>query len=156
MEHDGAVYSCDHFVDPDHRLGDLARDGLAALIERPEQIAFGEAKRIGLPSCCRRCPVGRYCNGGCPKDRFVLSPQDEAGLNYLCSGYLRLYSHLRPYLERMAVLAREGRPISVISDELELAERSARAKWRAAGRNDACPCGSGRKYKHCCALTRRR
>jgi uncharacterized protein len=97
-----------------------------------------------------------FCNGGCPKDRFVSSPDGEAGLNYLCAGYRRFYGHLLPYLERMAVLARQGQPISAISGELEVAERDERARWRATGRNEPCPCGSGRKYKHCCLLTRRR
>jgi uncharacterized protein len=156
LEHDGSVFACDHFVEPGHRLGDLARDGLAAVVEMPEQVAFGQAKRDGLPAQCRKCPVLRYCNGGCPKDRFVPSPGLEPELNYLCGGYLGFYSHLRPYLERMAFLAGQGRPIYEISGELELAEHSERAKWRTTGRNEPCPCGSRRKYKQCCFLVRRR
>ncbi len=155
MEHDGGVYACDHFVDPAHRLGDLS-DDLAALVELPEQVAFGEAKHTGLPTCCQRCAVRLYCNGGCPKDRFATSPQGERGLNYLCAGYMGFYSHVRPYLERMAALVRDGRKISDISEELALAERPERARWANAGRNDPCPCGSGRKFKHCCSLIRRR
>jgi uncharacterized protein len=98
----------------------------------------------------------RFCNGGCPKDRFAASSEGEAGLNYLCTGYRRFYGHIRPYLARMAAMAAEGRPISAISAELELAERPERARWNSAGRNDACPCGSGRKYKQCCFANRRR
>jgi uncharacterized protein len=156
MEHDGSVYSCDHFVDPAHRLGEVTRDGLATLVDTAEQRAFGEAKHGALPGCCRQCPVRRFCNGGCPKDRFATSPDGEPGLNYPCAGYRRFYGHLQPYLERMAVFDRQGRPISAISGELEVAEREERAQWRATGRNDMCPCGSGRKFKHCCLLTRRR
>ncbi len=156
LEHDGSVYACDHFVDPGHRLGEVSEDALATLAGSAGQTAFGRAKHEALPACCRECPVVGFCNGGCPKDRFVSSPDGEAGLNYLCAGYRRFYGHLLPYLERMAVLARQGQPISAISGELEVAERDERARWRATGRNEPCPCGSGRKYKHCCLLTRRR
>lgn len=156
MEHDGSVYSCDHFVDHAHRLGDVGRDGLAALVNSPEQVAFGQAKFASLPTRCRECPVVRFCNGGCPKDRFATSPGGEAGLNYLCDGYEQFYRHVLPYLERMAALGRQGQPISALSKELALAEHDERALWLSTGRNDSCPCGSGRKYKHCCLLTRRR
>ncbi len=156
LEHDGSVYSCDHFVDTAHRLGDVTSDGLGALLAAPEQVAFGDAKRDGLPVCCVQCPVGFLCHGGCPKDRFVQAPNGEAGLNYLCPGYRRFYGHILPYLERMAVLAGAGRPIAAITEELEEAEGDERRVWRTTGRNDPCPCGSGAKYKHCCLSTRRR
>ena len=156
MEHDGSVYACDHFVDPDHVLGNVTRDGLGALLELPQQIAFGHAKQADLPGCCHRCHVRRFCNGGCPKDRFASSPEGEGGLNYLCAGYELFYEHALPYLEQMVALSRQDRPISDLSGELALAEREARAQWLEAGRNDSCPCGSGRKYKHCCLATRRR
>ena len=155
MEHDGSVYSCDHYVDPGHRLGEVMSDGLAALVGSQEQIAFGAAKHDSLPVYCRECPVGFLCHGGCPKDRFATTPDGEAGLNYLCGGYRQFYSHLLPYLRRMAALVRQGRPIFEISAELEAAEHEDRLRWRTTGRNDSCPCGSGRKYKHCCLLTRR-
>ena len=156
IEHDGSVYSCDHFVEPGHRLGSLGSDSLAELVNSPRQLAFGDAKHTGLPESCRACPVARFCNGGCPKDRFAHSSGGESGLNYLCPGYRRFYGHIRPYLERMAAIAAEGRPISAISDELALSERSERARWHSTGRNDLCPCGSGRKFKHCCSPLRRR
>ncbi|MGA2804064.1 MAG: anaerobic sulfatase maturase [Acidimicrobiales bacterium] len=156
MEHDGSVYSCDHYVDPAHRLGEVTSDGLAAFVDSPAQIAFGEAKHDSLPACCRECPVGFLCHGGCPKDRFTITAAGEAGLNYLCAGYRRFYGHVLPYLRRMAALARHGRPIFEISAELETAEHEDRLRWRTTGRNDSCPCGSGRKYKQCCLLTRRR
>ncbi len=156
LEHDGSVYSCDHFVDTAHRLGDVTSDGLGALVAASEQVAFGDAKRDGLPVCCVECPVGFLCNGGCPKDRFARSPNGEAGLNYLCPGYRRFYGHVLPYLERMGLLAGAGRPIAAITEELEEAEADERRLWRTTGRNDPCPCGSGAKYKHCCLPTRRR
>ncbi len=156
MEHDGSVYSCDHYVDAGHRLGEVTSDGFATLIGSPTQLAFGEAKYDALPAYCRECPVGFLCHGGCPKDRFATTPDGEGGLNYLCAGYRRLYSHVLPYLKRMAALARQGRPIFEITAELKAAEHEDRARWRLTGRNDPCPCGSGRKYKQCCLLTRRR
>ncbi len=156
MEHDGSVYSCDHYVDAGHRLGNVTSDGLATLIGSPTQLAFGEAKHDALPAYCRECPVGFLCHGGCPKDRFATTPDGEGGLNHLCAGYRRLYSHVLPYLMRMAALARQGRPIFEITVELEAAEHEDRERWRLTGRNDPCPCGSGRKYKQCCLLTRRR
>jgi len=156
LEHDGSVYSCDHFVDLAHRLGDVSKEGLRALVESPEQVAFGKAKRDDLPAYCRACPVIALCHGGCPKDRSAAAPDGEAGLNYLCRGYQLFYSHILPYLQRMAAIAREGRPIAAITGELESAERDERRRWRATGRNDPCPCGSGVKYKHCHLRTRRR
>ncbi len=155
MEHDGSVYSCDHFVDPEHRLGEISTDGLAALVDGPEQAAFGRAKREGLPSCCRECPVLVVCNGGCPKDRFASTLDGEEGLNYLCAGYRRFYEHVTPYMTRMAALARRRTPVSAIMTELKLNEANEEAPWRGVSRNDPCPCGSGRKYKRCCLGTRR-
>jgi uncharacterized protein len=155
VEHDGGVYSCDHFVDPAHRLGDVTADGIGNLVDGPAQRAFGAAKRDSLPAYCRTCPVLAYCNGGCPKDRFVLAPDGEAGANYLCAGYRRFFGHARPQLERMAALARLGRPPAAIMAELARAEAEERRRWRETARNDPCPCGSGAKYKHCCLGSRR-
>jgi uncharacterized protein len=153
VEHDGSVYACDHFVDPDHRIGDVMTHGLAALVDGPEQRAFGHAKTAALLACCRTCDVRFLCNGGCPKDRFVSAPNGEAGLNYLCGGYRRFYEHALPSPRRMAALARSQRSVTEIMSEL--AERDERRAWRAASRNDPCPCGSGRTYKYCCLATHR-
>lgn len=155
VEHDGSVYSCDHFVDPEHRLGNLVTDGLADLVGSARQAAFGRAKLDALPGRCRDCEVRSLCNGGCPKDRFAAGADGEAGVNYLCEGYLRFYRHVLPVTERMAALTRAGRSPAAIMEELAEAERDERRRWRAAGRNDPCPCGSGVKYKNCCLPTRR-
>ncbi len=156
IEHDGSVYSCDHFVDQRHRLGDVRHEGLGALVASRQQVAFGQAKRSTLPRYCRQCPVLSLCNGGCPKDRFATSPDGEPGLNYLCAGYRAFYRHALPYLQRMALLAASGQPVSSIMAELESQERDERKRWAAAGRNDPCPCGSGKKYKLCCLGRARR
>ena len=156
VEHDGGLYSCDHFVEPHHYLGDIVRDGLGALIETTRQVSFGQAKRDLLPQECRVCPVGFLCHGGCPKDRFSTASDGEGALNYLCAGYRGFYGHVLPYLERMVGIARSGRPATVIMAELEQNERGERRRWQMTGRNDPCPCGSGAKYKHCCLPYRRR
>jgi uncharacterized protein len=156
LEHDGGVYACDHFVDPAHRLGSVTDDGLSALVDSPAQLAFGRSKQTSLPACCRACPVLFLCNGGCPKDRFAVAPDGEAGLNHLCAGYRRSFEHMLPYLRRMVELGRSGRGVAAIMTALAADEREERQRWRAASRNDPCPCGSGRKYKHCCLEGRRR
>ncbi len=150
VEHDGGVYSCDHFVDPAHRLGDIGTDHLATLIDGERQSAFGQAKRDGLTASCRACPVLFLCRGGCPKDRFGVSPDGEPGHNVLCHGYRRFFEHARPLLHRLNTLVRRGLPPSSITGELAAGEADLEAPWRAARRNGPCPCGSGRKYKHCC------
>ena len=156
LEHDGGVYACDHFVDPGHRLGNVVQDGLCALVGSPAQVAFGEAKRASLPAVCRSCPVGFLCNGGCPKDRFAFAPDGEPGLNHLCEGYRVSFEHMLPHLERMVRLGRSGQGVAAIMGVLAVEERAERQRWRAASRNDPCPCGSGRKYKHCCLPGQRR
>ena len=155
LEHDGSVYACDHFVDPAHRLGNVTTDGLAVLVESPAQLAFGQAKKASLPGQCRSCPVLFLCNGGCPKDRFAFTSEGEPGLNHLCAGYRRSYEHMLPQLQRMVSLGRSGKGVAAIMGALEVEEHEERRRWRIASRNDPCPCGSGRKYKHCCLASRR-
>lgn len=147
VEHNGDVYQCDHFVTPDHRLGNIRDTPLAALIESAAQEAFGRAKQETLPRYCRACDVLAMCNGGCPKDRVVSTPDGEPGLNCLCAGYRRFFRHCLPYTKRMADLMWDGRqPESLMED---LRTEGSRA-FPKAGRNDPCPCGSGRKFKACC------
>ena len=147
VEHNGDFFSCDHFVEPEYRVGNIGERHLADLIESPEQRAFGEAKRDTLPRYCRECEVLAMCNGGCPKERFIRTPDGEEGLNYLCAGYKRFFTHSRPYLQKMVDLWESGEPV----EKLMEAARAEGAKVSLrAGRNDPCPCGSGKKYKRCC------
>ncbi len=155
VEHDGSVYACDHFVDADHRLGNLVETDLSELLDAPALARFGQKKRDALPAYCRDCTVRPLCNGGCPKDRFAATPDGETGLNYLCAGYRRFYAHTLPRLERTSALAAAGRPDAALMAELEVEEAEERRLWRATSRNAPCPCGSGAKYKHCCLATRR-
>lgn len=114
MEHNGDVYSCDHFVEPRHKLGNMRVIPLAELAGSAKQRRFGLAKSDTLPQYCRECPVRFACNGGCPKDRFLQTPAGEPGLNYLCAGYRAFFTHVDKPMREMARLVREGRPTSDI------------------------------------------
>jgi uncharacterized protein len=147
IEHNGDFYSCDHFVTPAYRLGNIRQTPLVEMIDSPAQDAFGQAKEDTLPRYCRECEVRVMCNGGCPKDRIRRTPDGEPGLNYLCAGYKQFFTHCRPYLTRLAALRRARRPAEELMQAVRTADARAMPK---AGRNDPCPCGSGRKYKKCC------
>lgn len=114
VEHNGDVYSCDHFVEDGYRLGNVAKDSLADLMASASQREFGVSKRTSLPGQCQACPVRWACHGGCPKDRFDTTAHGEPGLNYLCAGYFHFYQHAQPTLERIGLLLRAGRPASDI------------------------------------------
>ena len=147
IEHNGDFFACDHFVDAAHRQGNIRDTSLVDLLESPGQLSFGQAKRDRLPEYCRRCDVLPMCRGGCPKDRFLKSPDGEPGLNFLCEGLKRFFKHCRPYLTSMAELERAGQPRERL---MQLAQLMGAESYPEAGRNDPCPCGSGRKYKKCC------
>jgi uncharacterized protein len=143
LEHTGDLYSCDHFVEPEHLLGNITQGRtLLELVESPQQRAFGQAKLTALPDYCRRCEVKFACNGGCPKDRFITTPDGEPVLHYLCAGYKAFFTHIDEPMKVMAGLVRAGRDAVEVRD------------WYATGdcarsRNDPCTCGSGRKWKKC-------
>jgi len=147
IEHNGDFYACDHFVTPEHRRGNIRETPLLNLLESQAQLAFGRAKQEALPRCCRECDVLAMCNGGCPKDRILRTPDGEPGFNYLCAGYKSFFTHCRPYTVQMAGLRWTGRPPEHLMQQLRADEVKALPR---AGRNDPCPCGSGRKYKRCC------
>ncbi|UCE40081.1 MAG: anaerobic sulfatase maturase [Candidatus Aminicenantes bacterium] len=102
IEHNGDFYSCDHFVDAEHKLGNIIETVLARLLESPVQRAFGKTKLDSLPRYCRECEVKAMCNGECPKNRFIRTPDGEDGLNYLCAGYKRFFSHCMPFIDEVA------------------------------------------------------
>jgi uncharacterized protein len=149
LEHNGDVYSCDHFVEPKHKLGNIQDIPLIELVGSDKQQQFGLAKRDTLPRFCRDCEVRFVCNGGCPKDRTLRTPDGEPGLNYLCDGYKAFFTHIDQPMQIMATELRAKRPPANIMQYLaqEAAERERR--FARAGRNDPCPCGSGRKFKKC-------
>jgi uncharacterized protein len=109
MEHTGDVYSCDHFVYPEHKLGNVMESSLREIATSEQQKKFGLDKRDSLPRMCRECDVRFACNGECPKHRFLTTPDGEAGLNYLCAGYKHFFHHIDPYMQFMAAELRAGR-----------------------------------------------
>lgn len=104
VEHNGDVFSCDHYVYPAYKLGNLREQSLAALVDSPTQRQFGEAKAATLPRFCRECPVRFACHGECPKHRFLRTPHGEPGLNYLCAAYKKFFTHIDSAMSTMAAL----------------------------------------------------
>jgi serine-type anaerobic sulfatase-maturating enzyme len=122
LEHNGDLYSCDHFVEPAHLVGNVLGSELPVLADGDQQNAFGRAKKDTLPQYCRDCEVRFVCNGGCPKNRFIETPDGEAGLNWLCEGYRPFFNHVGPAMEYMvAALRRQEPPAGIVRT---LAERS--------------------------------
>jgi uncharacterized protein len=109
MERNGDVYCCDHYVEPDYLLGNIADVDLTDLAESNKQRAFGRYKSESLPAYCRRCDVLFACHGECPRNRFISAPDGEPGLNYLCAGYKEFFSHIDQPMRVMAGLIRRGR-----------------------------------------------
>lgn len=101
IEHNGDVYACDHFVYPQYRLGNIATDSLAEMMDSPAQTRFGIGKRNSLPHTCLRCEWFKACHGECPKHRFNTGEAGETGLNTLCAGYKLFFSHVAPYMDFM-------------------------------------------------------
>ena len=114
MEHNGDLYSCDHFVEPRHLLGNILETPLIELVGSEQQLKFGLNKKASLPRYCRECPVLFACNGGCPKNRTDLTPDGEAGLNHLCKGYKAFFTHIDQPMRIMAGLLRQRRPAAEI------------------------------------------
>ncbi len=106
LEHNGDLYSCDHFVYPKYKLGNLMNESISAMVNSAEQKDFGKAKSQTLPAYCRQCEVRYACNGECPKHRFLTTPDGEAGLNYLCAGYRKFFNHVDPHMRTMTHLLR--------------------------------------------------
>lgn len=112
VEHNGDVYSCDHYVFPTHRLGNILEDSVQTLMGSPFQEQFGRNKRDRLPGFCRRCSYLDLCNGECPKNRIAITPEGEAGLNYLCRGLKNFFTFSEPYFDFMANELKHQRPPS--------------------------------------------
>ena len=101
MEFNGDVYTCDHFVFPEYRLGNIQSSTLTELMYSPRQLQFGKDKFDKLPNQCKQCEFLFACNGECPKNRFLYTKEGEPGLNYLCRGYKRFFAHVAPYMDFM-------------------------------------------------------
>ena len=141
IEHDGSVYPCDHFVYPELRLGSIHTRSLAAMVEDPRQIAFGDSKHTDLSRRCRACPHLQFCWGGCPKHRFVASDDARRPENHLCAGYQQIFAHCVPRLKQLVDCLSTGR--SLHADLLHAATAP------APDLTAECPCGSGRPADEC-------
>jgi uncharacterized protein len=142
LEYNGDLYSCDHFVEPRFRLGNIHETHMLKLVASPEQRKFGEDKRATLTAQCQSCKVRNWCNGGCPKDRFAISRDGEPGQNYLCAGLEHFFMHTGPTFNKMAQLLRQGRApaemmASITADDVK------------RGPYHPCSCGSGQKFRFC-------
>jgi uncharacterized protein len=147
IERNGDVYCCDHYVEPDYLLGNIMQTPLVDLAASERQFRFGQDKRDTLPRYCLECDMLFACNGECPKNRLLKTPDGEPGLNYLCEGYRAFFKHVDEPMKLMAQLLRQGRQAS---DAMAvLAEAAAPKPVPPVRRNETCPCGSGKKYKHC-------
>ena len=152
MEHNGDVYSCDHFVYPENKLGNIMEESLNKIVDSEQQLQFGTDKKTKLPQFCIDCDVRFACNGECPKHRFIKTPDGEEGLNYLCAGYKYFFHGIAPYMRFMSdELASKRAPANVM---MWAKEKDKGFPGINIGRNDPCLCGSGLKFKNCCGLNR--
>jgi uncharacterized protein len=142
IEHNGDVFSCDHFVEPKYLLGNIHQTHMIELVASPEQIKFGNDKFDDLPRYCHECDVRFACHGECPKNRFILTPDGEPGLNFLCAGFKEFFHHADFGMQLMGGLIRRGREAREVMGILERV-------FAGVDRNDPCPCKSGRKFKQC-------
>jgi len=143
IEHNGDVYACDFFVDPEWRLGNIMENRLIDMLNSSKQTQFGQLKSA-LPQECKKCHWLCTCRGGCTKDR-IHSPSNKE-LNFFCSSYKMFFEHADRHLKKLAL---DWKGKYTPSD----AEEPTKQQSPKIGRNDPCPCGSGLKYKKCCGQT---
>lgn len=146
MEHNGDVYSCDHFVYPEYKLGNIKDTSLLDLVSLEKQKQFGKDKAETLPQQCIDCQVNFICHGGCPKNRVIKTENGEEGLNYLCTGYKQFFKYIDPFMKEAVNRIKKRQSPNIVGKELTKIYH----KIWDVGRNDLCPCGSGKKYKKCC------
>jgi uncharacterized protein len=150
MEHNGDIYSCDHYVFPEYFLGNIKETPLINMVKSQRQFDFGIEKRNMLPRYCLQCDVRYACHGECPKHRFAITPDGKPGLNYLCEGYKDFFRHVEPFMEFMAKELKNKRPPANVMQWIRNKENQV-IKRVIPERNDPCPCGSGKKFKNCCS-----
>nr|WP_086939705.1 anaerobic sulfatase maturase [Thaumasiovibrio occultus] len=169
LEANGDLYNCDHYVYPEHKLGNIHDTTIKAMNESDMAIAFGQAKKTTLSQDCVHCEFKPACNGGCPKHRFAIAKSGQPNHNYFCQGYHHFFTHTAPYMAAMRDLLNQGRPATEVMMMVRQQDAMrAQAKRAAAhttsnkaaskgqktghsvGRNDPCLCGSGKKFKRCC------
>ena len=149
IEHNGDLYACDHFVEPNYHLGNIQDEHLIELVASEQQLKFGRDKQDTLPQYCLECEVRFACHGECPKNRFLTTPAGDPGLNYLCAGFKHFFHHVDFPMKLMAGLIRRERPAAEVMQILAAEDAKLEAALAQTGRNDPCPCGSGKKVKQC-------
>ena len=142
LEHNGDLYSCDHFVEPEHLLGNIGDRHMLELVDSPQQRKFGQDKHDTLPRYCLDCDVRFACNGGCPKDRFDTTSDGEPGLNHLCAGFKTFFHHTDRPMRTMTELLRQGQAPALIMRRYADADAD-------RPHNAPCPCAGGRKWARC-------
>lgn len=147
LEANGDLYNCDHFVYPEHRLGNIHQQDIRTLNNSEQAHAFGHAKKASLTPDCRQCEFRFVCHGGCPKHRFAVSPSGHPGHNYLCPGYKHFFRHISREMNVMKDLLANGYPEQAIMYALAQEQRASAGSTKP---NAPCPCGSGKKHKKCC------
>lgn len=147
LEANGDLYNCDHFVYPEHRLGNIHQQDIRTLNNSEQAHVFGRAKKTSLTPDCRQCEFRFVCHGGCPKHRFAVSPSGHPGHNYLCPGYKHFFRHISREMNLMKDLLANGYPEQAIMYALAQEQRAGAG---SAKPNAPCPCGSGKKHKKCC------
>ena len=148
IEHNGDLYSCDHFVDSEHLLGNIMETPLQELVLSSQQSQFGLDKMDNLPSECIQCDFKFACYGACPKHRFIKDKTGEKRLNYLCPGYKKFFAHINWPMQVMTTLLKQERAPAYIMQLLD-GKIKPNDIFHYVGRNDPCPCGSGLKFKRC-------
>ena len=128
MEHNGDVYSCDHFVFPEYKLGNIRDQSLIDMLYGEKQQAFSRLKHTSLPRQCKECDMEFACHGECPKNRFEKDKYGEPGLNYLCQGYYQYYTHVAPYMDFMKRELLAQRPPANIMNVLKICTAAMGAK----------------------------
>ena len=149
LEHNGDLYSCDHFVEPEYLIGNIADTKMGDLVGSQRQHDFGMDKRDSLPQYCLDCDVRFACHGECPKNRFIDTPDGEPGLNYLCAGFKDFFHHVDEPMQIMVEAIRAGQTAAPVMQFMAQRDAAFAASVAKAGRNNPCPCGSGEKTKRC-------
>lgn len=135
LEHNGDLYACDHFVEPDYLLGNIQQSHMAELVGSDRQYQFGRDKLETLPQYCKNCEVRFACHGECPKNRFLTTPDGEPGLNYLCAGYKAFFTHVDRPLRMLTDLLRQGREAGEVMRKLAAEDRANQPKPAGFGRD---------------------
>jgi len=149
LEHNGDLYACDHFVEPDYVLGNIKEEHMIELVASDQQTKFGQDKYDTLPRYCMECPVRFACNGECPKNRFTVTPDGELGLNYLCAGYKAFFQRIDEPNKTLATVINTGREAAEAMPVLKEKWEGLIVEFESARADRPCPCGSALNYQEC-------